>query len=59
MPRKLLPNGGYFYYGKLTHNQSRQAYKSMGGLVSRHQVDPDSLVESQETQKKQTLKKEN
>ena len=46
MPRKLLPNGGYFYYGKSTHNQPRQAYKSKGGVVSKHQLGPDSLVES-------------
>ena len=45
MPRKLLPSGGYYYYGKLTNTQSRRAYQSMGGVVSTHQVDPDPLEE--------------
>ena len=45
MPRKLLPSGGHYYYGKLTNTQSRRAYQSMGGVVSTHQVDPDPLEE--------------
>ena len=39
MPRKLLPSGGYYYYGKMTNTQSRKAYQAMGGVVSTHQSD--------------------